>query len=133
VRDGKKKRALKPHAIQQSNRTVKSAAVTDDGGLGQASCSTLARTLPLTTPAQEGGGRGRRMGPEKGESTGIQLAQLTLLQLHEWGRRGGGGCGLLDVLLRYTLPRYGGGEVVVAGWSQGVVTLCRWRFSPDGG
>jgi hypothetical protein len=48
------KLALKPHAIQQSNRTVKSAAVTDDGGLGQASCSTLAHTLPLTTPAQEG-------------------------------------------------------------------------------
>jgi hypothetical protein len=47
-------RALKPCAIQRSNRAVKSAAVTDDGGLGQARCSRLACTLPLTTPAQEG-------------------------------------------------------------------------------
>jgi hypothetical protein len=43
-------RALKPHVIQQSNRAVKSAGVTGDGGLGQARCSTLTRMLP----AQEG-------------------------------------------------------------------------------
>jgi hypothetical protein len=45
-------RALRPRAIQWSNSAVKSAVVTDGGG--QARCSSLARSLPLTTPAQEG-------------------------------------------------------------------------------
>jgi hypothetical protein len=58
-------RALKPRAIQRSNRAVKSAAVMDDGSLGQAHCSTLAHTLPLTMPAKEGEAREAK-GPGKG-------------------------------------------------------------------
>jgi hypothetical protein len=61
--------ALKPRAIQRSNRAVKSAAVMDESSLGQAHCSTLAHTLPLTTPAKEGEARG-------GEGARKRVSQL---------------------------------------------------------